>query len=119
MSIPTNVEEEDSEPCLPATQSPVVMVNTPYPEPTELPSIPCTEPTSTRTDEPASTKTDAPLSTQQLLTIVAPVAVGAVLLCAVIVGVGILCCYLIVAKRSRTMRYVPRALFHSVITPAS
>lgn len=112
MSIPANVGEE-RQPCLPATnRSAVVMVNTPYPEPTELPSEPCTEPASTETDA-------APLSTQQMLTIVAPVAVFAVLLCAVIVGIGLLCCYLIIAKKSQKMRYVPRAVFHSVITPAN
>lgn len=116
MSISANEGEEeiDSGPCLPVTDN-GMMVNTPYPQPTllptELPSEPCTQPTASV----AGTS----VSTQQVMTIVAPVAVAAVVLCAVIVGAGILCCYLIMTRKTQPTRYVPWALYHSVITLAN
>ena len=88
------------EPCLMTTNGGMMIVNTVYPEPTGLPSEPCIG--------PAITETDPAISTERMLTIIVPVAVAAIVVCALIVGIGILCCYVIVAKKTQQIgkRYV-------------
>ena len=72
-----------------------MIMNTGYPEPTSLPSEPCIGPTATEA-QPSVT-------TERMLAIVVPVAVVAVVLCAVIVGIGVLCCYVIVDRNTQQM----------------
>ena len=81
------------EPCLISSNGGMMIMNTVYPEPTGLPSEPCTE--------PLATDAEPSISTERIMTIVVPVAVGAVVLCAVGVGIGILCCYIIVARKTQ------------------
>ena len=88
------------EPCLVTTTVTrgVMVMNTPHPEPTGLsPSgRPCTLPTDT--------STDSAMTTERALTIIVPVAGITIALCAVIVGFGVLCCYIIVARNSNGKR---------------
>ena len=79
------------EPCHIISEGGMMIMNTAYPQPTGLPSEPCTD--------SVSTNTDPQLSTEHILTIVVPVAVFVVVLCAVMVGVGVLCCYVIVDRK--------------------
>lgn len=81
----------DTDPC-PITDG-GMMINTAYPEPTDLPSEPCVM--------SLASNNDTQVSTERMLTVVVPVAVGVVVLCAVIVGGGVFCCYIIVAKKSK------------------
>ena len=87
-------------PCLISSNGGMMIMNTAYPEPTGLPSEPCTE--------PGIPDTEASISRERIMTVVVPVAVAAIVLCAVIVGFGILCCYIIVAKKTQQIgkRYV-------------
>ena len=102
VSIAITIEEEGDntgtpEPCLPYSPSDDGMMNmhTAYPDPTSLPE-PCNR---TGSSDPDPTPTDPEMSRERILTIVAPVAVFTVVLCAVMVGVGVLCCYIIVARK--------------------
>lgn len=77
-----------------------MIMNTVYLEPTPT-NEPCTQTTTPATNA----ITDNSMSAEHMLTIIIPVAVFAIVLCAVIVGVGILCCYIIVARKSTGKRY--------------
>ena len=103
MVIPDGGEPGDgvgTQPCLISSNEGMMIMNTAYPEPTGLPSQPCTQ--------PAIPDTEASISTERIMTVVVPVAVAATVLCAVIVGIGILCCYIIVARKTQQIgkRYV-------------
>ncbi|CAI8006111.1 hypothetical protein GBAR_LOCUS4561, partial [Geodia barretti] len=96
MVIPDGGEPGDgvgTQPCLISSNEGMMIMNTAYPEPTGLPSQPCTQ--------PAIPDTEASISTERIMTVVVPVAVAATVLCAVIVGIGILCCYIIVARKTQ------------------
>lgn len=82
----------DTDPC-PITDGGMMMINTAYPEPTDLPSEPCIM--------SLASNNDTQVSTERMLTVLVPVAVGVVVLCAVIVGGGVFGCYTIVAKKSK------------------
>lgn len=71
-------------------------MHTAYPEPTTLPE-PCT---GTGSSDPEPSPTDPEMSRERIMTIVLPVAVFTIVLCAVMVGLGVLCCYIIVARKS-------------------
>ena len=103
MVIPDGGELGDGvgiQPCLISSNGGMMIMNTAYPEPTGLPSEPC--------KEPAIPDTEASISTEKMMTVVVPVAVAATVFCAVIVGIGILCCYIIVARKTQQIgkRYV-------------
>lgn len=82
----------DTDPC-PITDGGMMILNTAYPEPTDLPSKPCIM--------SLASNNDTQISTEHMLTVLVPVAVGMVVLCAVMVGGGVFCCYTIVAKKSK------------------
>lgn len=65
-------------------------MKTVYPEPTDLPYEPCTE---------SFFKNDTKKK-NIMLKVLVPVAAGVVMVCVVIVGVGVLFCYIIVAKEA-------------------
>ena len=84
-------EPNESTPCPIAIDGEMMARSTTiHPEPTGLPSEPCT----------TATSTDSAESTERIMTVLVPVAVLVVVLCALMVGIGILCCHIIVARKS-------------------
>ena len=80
------------EPCLLTSEGGMMIMNTAYPEPTNMPE-PCTG--------SDSASSDSGVTTEQMLTVVVPVVVFAIVLCSVVVGIGVLLCYIIVARKSQ------------------
>lgn len=108
------IEEADSgneDPCLISSNGGMVMMNTANPEPTPPPIHPAGPCVEQVINDARSSVAD-----ERVVTIVIPVAVGAVVVCAVIVGIGIISCYIIVARKPQQIgkKYVVIIQFHAV-----
>ena len=76
----------DPTPCVASNEN---VPDTIYLEPTDLP-LP---------GEPCSNTQNTDSSTGEILTVVLPIALFSIVVCAVIVGIGVLSCYIIVSKK--------------------
>ena len=87
------------EPCLPyvTTDDGMMSMRTAYPEPTTIPE-PCTAGTGSSDSDPDPNSAPEQ-NNERILTIVLPVAVFTIVLCAVMVGAGVLYCYIVVARK--------------------
>lgn len=86
------VGSEDGPYPTPCTASNENMPDTIFLEPSDLPFL---------EEEPCSGTQNTDSSTGEILTVVLPIALFSIVVCAVIVGIGVLSCYIIVSKRSQ------------------